>query len=79
MIITIIAIICSFALGSFVGVKCIQLGLKYQIQVTKGIEPELQPLKPIVRHIETVKQEKEIKKYNNTTAEMINDILNGGE
>lgn len=64
----------SFALGAFVATKTLQLGLKYHMQMDKGIAPELKPLRDIiddssVRH--------EAKKTNNLTSEMLSDILGG--
>jgi len=37
----VLSMLLSFGLGAFVATKTLQLGLKYQIQVTKEEKPEL--------------------------------------
>lgn len=71
-ILMLLAVLAAFALGAFTGAKCIQLGLKYQMQIEKGVQPELKPLEPIMQRYEA-------KKQNNVTNEFISEVLFGGE
>lgn len=66
-----LAVLVAFALGAFTGAKCIQLGLKYQMQISKGVEPKLEPIKPIVEAYQTHKE-------NKITATMYDELMNGG-
>jgi len=73
-IIIALAVIISFALGAFIGVKSVQLGLKYQMQIQKGVEPTLSPIRDVIDDITSTQNAKQA---NNETAEMIGDILGG--
>ena len=63
----------SFGLGAFVATKTLQLGLKYQIQVTKEEKPELN----IFDRMDKERERKELEKVNNLTQEMLSDIMGG--
>lgn len=81
MVATIIAMVLCFVLGAYTGVKSVQIGLKYQVQLSKGEMPELKPIENIVNKVQEVKAQqeskKEVKKLNNVTSEMLNDIFGG--
>ena len=66
-----VAVLLAFALGAFTGAKCIQLGLKYQMQVSKGVEPKLEPIKPIVEAVQTARE-------NRMTNTIYDELMNGG-
>jgi len=66
-VLVVIAMAISFALGAYVATKTMQLGLKYQMQIEKGVEPELNPIEQIVKR-------QEQKKVENNTDEMISEI-----
>jgi hypothetical protein len=61
----------AFALGAYTGIKAVQMGLKYQMDIKDGIKPVLNPIRDAVERHE---DKKEVKEYNNTTSEMIRDI-----
>lgn len=63
----------SFGLGAFVSTKTLQLGLKYQMQVTKEEKPELN----VFERIDRERERKEVEKVNNLTSEMLSDIMGG--
>lgn len=69
-ILTLGAMLLAFALGAFTTAKCMQLGLKYQMQMHDGVKPELKPLEPII-------QRHEAKKQNAMTDEFISEIWGG--
>jgi len=66
-VLVVVAMAISFALGAYVATKTLQLGLKYQMQIEKGVEPELNPIEQIVKR-------QEQKKVENNTDEMISEI-----
>ena len=70
-----------FAIGAYTGVKSLQMGLKYQMQMVKGEMPELKPIADVIEKHQEIKERQEIKhevkKMNNVTNEMLNDIFGG--
>jgi len=78
---TMVAMVLCFALGAYIGVKSLQMGLKYQMQMTKGETPELKPIVDVIEKHQEIKERQEIKheskKLNNVTNEMLNDIFGG--
>ena len=69
----VLSMLLSFGLGAFVATKTLQLGLKYQIQVTKEEKPELN----IFDRMDKERERKELEKVNNLTQEMLSDIMGG--
>jgi len=72
-ILIVLSMLLSFGLGAFVATKTLQLGLKYQIQVTKEEKPELN----IFDRMDKERERKELEKVNNLTQEMLSDIMGG--
>lgn len=70
----IVGIIASYALGAYTGVKCVQMGLKYQMDIKDGIKPVLNPIREAVERHEDKQAAND---YNNVTNEMISDLLGG--
>lgn len=69
-IVLVISLLLAFVTGFYCAIKSVNLGLKWQIQVKEGKEPELKsPIAPIV---EAVKQSKE-KKIVQYTAEQMQE------
>ena len=81
MVITMVAMVLCFVLGAYTGVKSLQMGLKYQMQMVKGETPELKPVANVIEKHQEIKERQEIKheakKLNNVTNEMLNDIFGG--
>ncbi len=71
-VLVVIAMALSFSLGAYTGVKSIQMGLRYQMQIAKGVEPVLSPVKDVFERMDA---EREVKKVNNVTSEMISDLF----
>lgn len=67
----ILGLLISFSIGAYTGVKAVQMGLKFQMQIERKIEPQMD--KPVKEFF----QAKEEKKVVNKTQEMISDILGG--
>lgn len=70
--VTTIGMIVSFALGAIVGIKAVQLGLKYQMQIKEDIMPEFSPIKDTVQEFAS---NKATKQEDNQVTEMISDLL----
>lgn len=65
----VLGMLVSFSIGAYVGIKAVQMGLKFQSQMEKKIEPKMD--KPVKEFFER----KEEKRVVNKTTEMISDIL----
>lgn len=78
VILTLLATLVAFALGAFVSAKCIQLGLKYQVQISKGTEPKLEPMRPIVDAVNNHKEEVSIRRENEVIKSVYDELMNGG-
>lgn len=72
MVILMISNLISFCLGGFIAVKCIQLGLRWKIQLENKKEPETD--KSI---IQKVIEKREIKKETEDRQSLVDEWLNG--
>lgn len=69
-----IGLLAAFISGFFVAIKSVSLGLKFQMQIKEGIQPELHsPIAPI---IESVQQNK-VDKTNKYSTEQVQEWLFG--
>lgn len=59
----------AFGTGAYTGIKAIHIGLKFQTQITKGIEPKMST--PVKDFFDRKEEEKAVNKTN----EMIADIF----
>ena len=76
-----VSMVLAFILGAYTGVKSLQMGLKYQMQMAEGKKPELKPIADAVERHQEHKERNEViqesKKLNNITDEMLKDIFGG--
>ena len=70
-ILIVLSMLLSFGLGAFVATKTLQLGLKYQVLISKEETPELN----VFERIDRERERKEVEKVNNLTSEMLSDIM----
>ena len=70
-VVIILGMLLSFSIGAYTGIKSVQMGLKFQVQIEKNIEPVMD--KPVKEFFNA----KSAKKAANNTNEMISDILGG--
>lgn len=81
MVTVIVSMTLAFILGAYTGVKALQMGLKYQIQMSEGKTPELKPVSDAIERHQEVKAQNEViqqaTKINNVTSEMIQDLFGG--
>lgn len=70
MVITILAVLISFALGFFVAIKSVQLGLRWQIQTSHKQEPSIR--NPVREAIQTARADGVDQYSKDQIAEWIN-------
>ncbi len=72
MVILCISNLLCFALGGFLTVKCIQLGLRWKIQLENKKEPEIEK-----NIIQKVIEKREVKKETDDRQSLVDEWLNG--
>lgn len=71
-------VIVAFAVGAFVVIKSVQLGLRWQAQISKGNEPTLQsPIGSVLKKAETDKLFKQQIAAQKEAARLQDEWING--